>query len=134
MSIDEQSAPNETRSLSLAELSFAIDAQHDKRRSLQDWYPGCNWTIPQGTSLAICFFRSACRSTRNLQQTKRVLSLRKEKGKNNFPTKNSLRLLLLADSSFAIDAQHDKRSSLQDWYPGCNWTIPRGTILATCFF
>jgi hypothetical protein len=40
---------------------------------------------------------------------------------------------LLAGSSFAIDAQHDKRRSLQDWHRGCNWTIPQGTSLATCF-
>ena len=45
----------------------------------------------------------------------------KEKGKNNLPKKNSPRLLLLADLSFAIDAQHGKSGSLQDWYPGCNW-------------
>jgi hypothetical protein len=50
----------------------------------------------------------------------------KRKGKNNLPKKNSPRLLLLADLSFAIDAQHDKSGFLQGWYPGCNWTIPRG--------
>jgi hypothetical protein len=77
MSFDEQSTKTETRSLCarkekretekifdrkknslrllLAESSFANDAQHDKRRSLQDWHPGCNWTIPQAASLATCF-------------------------------------------------------------------------------
>jgi hypothetical protein len=57
----------------------------------------------------------------------------KRKGKNNLPKKNSPRLLLLAGSSFAIDAQHDKHRSLQDWHRGCNSTIPQGTSLATCF-
>jgi hypothetical protein len=66
--------------------------------------------------------------------TKRVRSVReKRKGKNTLPKKNSPRLLLLAESSFAIDVQHDKRRSLQDWHPGYNWTIPHGTSLATCF-
>jgi hypothetical protein len=106
MSIDEQSATNETRSLCarkekigknnlpkknsprlllLADLSFAIDAQHDKRSSLQDWYPGCNWTISRGTSLATCFFCSACRSTSNPQQTKRVLSVREREKEKIIP-------------------------------------------------
>jgi hypothetical protein len=58
----------------------------------------------------------------------RLLSAR-----NNFLKKNSPRLLLLTDSSFAIDAQHDKRRPLQGWHPGCNWTIPQSTSLATCF-
>jgi hypothetical protein len=67
-------------------------------------------------------------------RSKRVLSLQeRKKNKNNLPKKKSPRLLLLADLSFAIDAQHDKRRSLQDWHPGCNWTTPQGTSLATCF-
>ena len=102
---------NSPRLLLLGETSFAIDAQHDKRRSLQDWYSGCNWTIPRGTSLATCFFCSACRSTRNPQQTKRVRSLRKEKRKNNLPKKNSPRLLLLADLSCCASIRNDKSAS-----------------------
>jgi hypothetical protein len=57
----------------------------------------------------------------------------KRKGKNNLPKKNSPRLLLLADSSFAIDTKHDKRRSFQGWDPGYNRTIPQSTSLATCF-
>jgi hypothetical protein len=45
----------------------------------------------------------------------------KRKGKNNFLKNNSPRLLLLADSSFAIDAQHNKRRSLRGWDHRCNW-------------
>jgi hypothetical protein len=63
----------------------------------------------------------------------RSLFARKEKRKNNFMKKNSPRMLLLAHSSFAIDAQQDKRNSLQHWHPGCNWTTPHFTSLATCF-
>jgi hypothetical protein len=33
-------------------------------------------------------------------------------------------MLLLAESSFAIDAQHDKRRRLQDRQPGCSTHTP----------
>jgi hypothetical protein len=111
MSFDAQSAPNETRLLCarkgkkkknftkknsrrmllLADSSFAIDVQHDKRRSLQGWFPGCSTHIQQRTSLATCIGGSACRSTRNPHQTKRVCSVREKGGEKNFTKKNSLR-------------------------------------------
>jgi hypothetical protein len=55
----------------------------------------------------------------------RSLCARKGKRKKNFLKKNSLRLLFLADSSFAIDAQQDKRRALRDWHPGCNCRLLR---------
>jgi hypothetical protein len=42
----------------------------------------------------------------------RSLCARKRKGKNNLPKKNFLRKLLLAESSFAIDAQHGKAQTV----------------------
>jgi hypothetical protein len=69
---------------------------------------------------------------RNQQQTKRDLFMREKE--KDFTKKNFPRMLLLADLSFAIDAQHDKRSPLQDWYPGCSWCIPQVTTLSICFF
>jgi hypothetical protein len=59
--------------------------------------------------------RLKSRSTYNPHQPKRVLpERRKEKKENEFTKKNLPRLLLLAESSFAIDPQQGKRSSLRD--------------------
>jgi hypothetical protein len=51
----------------------------------------------------------------------RLLCTKREKRKKEFIEKEIPEtVLLLADSSFAFDVQHDKRRSLQDWHPGCN--------------
>jgi hypothetical protein len=121
--------------LLLADLLFAIGAQHDKRRSLQDWHLGCSWTM--ATRHKSCHLLRLIWTSFDEQSPPnetRSLCARKRKGKNNLPKKNSPRLLLLADSSFAIDVQRDKRRSLQDWHPGCSRPIPQGTSLATCFW
>ena len=154
LSFDAQSAPNETRSLCarkrkgknnllkknsprlllLADLLFAIDAQHNNRRLLQDWHPGCklnNTTMHESCHL----LRLICMSfdEQSAPNETRSLCARKGKKKNIFTKKNSPRLLLLAESSFAIDVQLDKCRSLQDWNPGCSRPVPQGTSLATCF-
>jgi hypothetical protein len=47
----------------------------------------------------------------------------KEKRKMNSQKKNSPRMLLVAEPSFAIDAQQDTRNSLRHWHPGRILTI-----------
>jgi hypothetical protein len=72
------------------------------------------------------------RTIRTYQNAFALCEKRKEgknSQKNNFP-----RMLLLAESSLAIDAQQDKHSSLQDWHPGHSRCIQQSTSLATCFW
>jgi hypothetical protein len=57
----------------------------------------------------------------------------KRKKEKRIHKKNSLIMLLVAESSFAIDAHQVKRSSLRDWRPCCNWTTQQSTSLPTCF-
>jgi hypothetical protein len=113
---------NSPRMFLLAESSFAMDGHQDKRKSLQDWHPSCNWVhITRNRSchllLVICMSfdeQSTPTKTSSLCARKeKRKNARKEKRKNNLQ-KRILRMLLLAESSFAIDAQHDKRRSLQD--------------------
>jgi hypothetical protein len=63
-----------------------------------------------------------CRSTINPHQPKRVLSVARKgkKEKTNSQKEFPENVFCWPNSSFGIDAQEDKRSSLRDWHPGCN--------------
>jgi hypothetical protein len=77
----------------------------------------------QGTGLATCFWWSACRSTRNPHQPKRVRSVReKRKGKRfhkkEFPEN------VVSGGIVVRDAQQDNAQfSLKDWHSGCTGSI-----------
>ena len=117
--------------LLLAESSFAIDIQQDKRAALGDWHLGCRCSMSHRTNAATCFWHHTHASRHNPHQSKRFvcLSLRERKKK-----KNIFGMLLLAESSFAIDVQQDKRAALNDWHLGCRCSIPHRTNAATCFW
>jgi hypothetical protein len=66
-------------------------------------------------------------------ETRSLCVRKREKKEKYFHKNNSLRLLLLADSLFAIDVQHDKRRSLEGRHPSCSEPVVQGASLATCF-
>jgi hypothetical protein len=101
--------------LLLAESSFAIDVQQDKRAALGGCHLGCSCSRSQRTNTATCFWHHTHASRHNPHQSKRCLSpsARKKNEKNIFG------MLLLAESSFAIDVQQDKRAALGHWHLGC---------------
>ena len=72
--------------LLLAESSFAIDVQQDKRAALGDCHLGCSCFISQRTNAVTCFWHHTHVSRHNPHQSKRSLSLstRKKKGKKHF--------------------------------------------------
>ena len=82
----------------LADLSFAIDAQHDKRSSLQDWYPGLQ--LDHTTRHKSChLLRLICMSfdEQSAPNETRSLCERKEKTKKYSQKKNSPRMLFMAE-------------------------------------
>ena len=121
--------------LLLAVLTLAIEEAHVTRWvvNLASW-----WQLVYATRHKSCHLLLLLRMSFDEQSAidHNVYSLceKEEKTKINFDEEmNSPRVLLPANLSFAIDAQHDKRRSLHDWHPDDNWTIQQGTSLATCF-